>query len=150
MNTKADIDAVLASKTIAVVGLSRDPASIGRAAYKKLKAAGYALRAVNPNAAEIDGEAAYPNLAALPEKPDALIFFTKPEQTLAVLREAAERGVGRVWIQQGAESPAVLDFCRERNLTAVAKQCIMMYAPPVDSIHAFHRGVKKFFGGLPR
>jgi bifunctional ADP-heptose synthase (sugar kinase/adenylyltransferase) len=34
------------------------------------------------------------------------------------------------------------------GLPVVSKKCILMYAPPVTSIHKFHRAIKSVFGGL--
>ena len=56
----------LAEKTLAVAGLSRDEKSMSAAVFKELKAKGYTLYAVNPNADSIRGEKCYPGMAALP------------------------------------------------------------------------------------
>ena len=150
MNTKQDVEDFLASKSVAVVGVSRDSISMSVAAYRQLKTGGYQVLAVNPNAQTIEGDTAYATLSALPKKPDGAIFFTQPAQTLNALKEAKQLGIRHVWIQQGAESPEVIKYCQENELAAVTKQCIMMFAPPVASFHAFHRGIKRFFGGLPK
>jgi len=145
-----DIRDFLAEKTLAVVGLSRDEKSFSAAAAKELRTKGYKLYAVNPNAASIGGEKCYPGLAALPGKVGGVLVFTPPSQTEKVVREAAAAGIRRIWIQQGAQSDAAVRFCADNKLPAVSRQCILMYAEPVASIHAFHRWVKKLFGGLPR
>jgi hypothetical protein len=150
MNTMQDIQGFLAEKTLAIVGLSRDGKSMSAAAFKELKAKGCKLYPVNPNADSIRGEKCYPNLAALPAKVGGVVVFTAPAQTEKVVREAVAAGIRRVWIQQGAQSDAALRFCADNKLPAVSRQCILMYAEPVASFHAFHRWVKKLFGGLPR
>ena len=150
MNTRQDIDGFLGEKTIAVVGISRDDKSFSAAAFRKLKAEGYRLFPVNPNAQSIDGARCYPDVASLPEKPGAAIFFTRPDITVKALTEAVGAGIRRVWIQQGAENDAVLGYCREKTLQAVTGQCIMMFAEPVKSIHAFHRFVWNLFGKIPK
>jgi hypothetical protein len=150
VNTRQDIEGFLAQKSIAVAGVSRDPRSFSATTFKELAGRGYRLFAVNPNAESIHGEKCYPSLSRLPEKVGGVLLFTPPAVTETVVKEAAAAGIGRIWIQQGAQSPAALDFCREKNLAAVSGQCIMMYAEPVTSIHGFHRWVKKLFGGLPR
>jgi hypothetical protein len=35
-------------------------------------------------------------------------------------------------------------------LDIISKQCILMWAEPVKSIHKFHRNLKKLFGLLPK
>ncbi|OHD74753.1 MAG: hypothetical protein A2177_10265 [Spirochaetes bacterium RBG_13_68_11] len=105
---------------------------------------------VNPNATTIGGEKCYPSVGALSGKVGGVLVFTPPAHTEKVVREAVAAGIRRIWIQQGAASPAALRFCADNKLPAVTKQCILMYAEPVASFHAFHRWVKRLFGGLPR
>ena len=150
MNTRQDIQDFVAQKTLGVVGMSRAPQSFSVNATNELRAKGYRLFPVNPNAAEIRGEKCYPSVAALPEKVGGVLFLTPPTATEKAVREAAEAGVTRMWIQQGAESEAALAFCREKNLKVVSGHCILMFAEPVGSFHRIHRWVKGLFGGLPK
>lgn len=150
MNTMQDIREFVAEKTLAVAGLSRDEKSFSAAAFKELRSRGYRLYPVNPNATTILGERCYPNLAALPAKVGGVLVFTNPAHTEKVVRDAAAAGVRRIWIQQGAQSDAAVRFCADSGLSAVTRQCILMFVEPVSSIHAFHRWVKKLFGGMPR
>jgi hypothetical protein len=53
-------------------------------------------------------------------------------------------------LQQGTESPKAIQFCAEKRLKTVSKQCILMFAEPVASFHKVHRGIKRFFGGMPK
>ncbi len=149
MNTKQDIEGFLAEKTLAVAGASRDPRSFSAAAMRELTAKGYTVIPVNPNAESIEGQTCYPSLAKLPRKVGGVIVFTPPAQTEKVVREAVAAGIRRIWIQQGAQSEEALAFCRDKDLPAVSRQCILMYAEPVASIHGFHRWVKRLFGGMP-
>ncbi len=149
MNTKQDIQDFLSQKSLAVVGLSRDPKAGSAGMARELRSKGYRLIPVNPNAAEIGGEKCYPSMAAVPEKVGGALFFTPPAATEKAVREAVDAGVRRIWIQQGAQSPEAIAFCKEKGLPAVTGQCVLMFAEPVTSIHSFHRWVKKLFGGLP-
>ena len=151
---RAAIDDFLAQKCIAVAGVSRSektaPASL---IYQKLKAAGHEVFAINPHATEIDGEACYPHLAALPHTPDALVIATPPDVALSIVETCASLGISRVWMHrsfgQGSVSEAATDFCREHGITVIAGACPMMYCPPVDFPHACMRGILKLTGGLP-
>lgn len=150
MNTMQDVQGFVAEKTLAVAGLSRDEKSFSAAAFKELRKKGYTLYPVNPNATTILGETCYPSVAALPRKVGGVLVFTAPANTEKVVREAAAAGIRRIWIQQGAQSEGALRFCADNKLPAVSRQCILMFAEPVSSIHAFHRWVKRLFGGMPR
>ncbi|CAL1239274.1 CoA-binding protein [Candidatus Methylocalor cossyra] len=113
---------------IAVVGASDNPAKFGYAIYRDLKGKGYAVRAVNPNRATVDGDPAYANLAALPEKPTLVNLVVPPAVTLAVLEECLALGIRQVWLQPGAENAAVLEFLRRHGFTYLAQTCIMLKA----------------------
>ena len=76
--------------------------------------------------------------------------FHKPPLTnaAAVKRMTAARGVAadirKVWLQQGAESPAVLEVCKELGLETVSRECILMYTRP-SGVHRFHRWIHDTF-----
>ena len=142
------IENFVQGKRLAFVGLSRSGKKFGNSAYQELKARGYELYAVHPEAKEIDGTPCYPSLAALPDKVDGVFVCLSPKKTKAVLAEAAEAGVTRIWLQQGSESSEVLSEASRLNLQVVSGKCILMYAPPVRSFHGFHRFVMKMIGQL--
>jgi predicted CoA-binding protein len=142
------IQEFIAGKRIALAGASRSGNKFGNAAYKELRARDYEVYLVHPEAQEIEGEPCYPNLASLPTKVDGVLVCLPPGQSPAVLRQAAELGIRNVWLQQGADSPELLNLGRELDLNLVSGKCILMYAPPVRSFHRFHRGFVKLIGQL--
>jgi predicted CoA-binding protein len=150
MNTNSEVRDFLSQKTLAIVGLSRDPKAFSASVFRDLSAKGYRLLPVNPNAASIGGVACHPDIASLPEAVGGALILTPPAQTEAVLRQAIEHGITRVWIQQGAGTPAAEKLCLERGLSAVSGKCILMFAQPVASMHGLHRWFAKLFGRLPR
>jgi predicted CoA-binding protein len=135
-------------KRIAVVGVSRDEKKFGNTAFTELAARGYQVFAVHPTAQEVAGARCYPNLAALRGQVDGALVIVSPQQAVSVLREAAAIGLKNVWLQQGAESPEALALARDLGLNLVARKCVLMYAPPVRSFHAWHRVFAKLFGQL--
>jgi len=135
-------------KRIAVVGVSREGTKFGNTAFTELAARGYQVFAVHPSAQEIAGAPCYPNLAALRGQVDGALIVVPPQQAVPVLREAAAIGLKNVWLQQGAESPEALALARDLKLNLVAKRCVLMYAPPVRSFHAWHRVFARLFGQL--
>jgi predicted CoA-binding protein len=135
-------------KRIAVVGVSRDKEKFGNTAFTELAARGYQVFAVHPSAQEIAGTPCYPSLTALRGQVDGVLVIIPPQSAVSVLREAAAIGLKNVWLQQGAESPEVLALARDLGLNLVAKKCVLMYAPPVRSFHAWHRAFTRLFGKL--
>jgi uncharacterized protein len=150
VNTREDIDGFIEQRALAVVGMSRAPRSFSASVAKELRAKGYRLFLVNPNASEIQGEKCYPSLAALPERVGGVLLLTPPSATEQAVRQAVETGVQHLWIQQGAASEEAIAYCREKNLSAVSGHCILMFAEPVGSVHKVHRWFKKLFGRLPK
>lgn len=142
------IDDFVASKRIAVVGMSRSGKKSGNMAAKELKAKGYEIYPVHPEAQEIDGFTCSPNLKSLRGKVDAVWISIPPKNVPPVLEEAAQIGLKNIWLQQGAWSAEVQQTIDQLNLSVVSKKCIMMYAPPVKSIHKFHRTIVGIFGKL--
>ncbi|MEZ4712963.1 MAG: CoA-binding protein [Caldilineaceae bacterium] len=65
MNIKDQAAAFLAQKRIAVVGVSRKQGT-GNGIFTSLRARGYEVFPVNPNATEVMGESCYPSVKAIP------------------------------------------------------------------------------------
>jgi len=150
MTTSASaIQEILAQRTLALVGVSSGGKKFGNAIHRELKAKGYNVFPVHPQAKEIENDPCYPSLASLPEKPGAVVICVPPAQTERVVQQAFEAGITKVWLQQGAESYAAIRFCETHEMTTVHGQCIMMFAEPVRSFHGFHRWVWKLIGKYP-
>ena len=96
------IDDFISSKRIAVVGMSRSGKKFGNMASKELRAKGYQIFPVHPEALEIDGLACYPDLKSLSGKVDGVWISIPPAKVSAVLEEAAQIGLKNIWLQQGA------------------------------------------------
>jgi hypothetical protein len=76
----------LAQRRIAVTGVSAKQELTGNFIYRKLKAAGYQVFAVNPETPTFDGDLCYPDLAAIPGGVDAVVIVNRPEVTNAIVR----------------------------------------------------------------
>lgn len=142
------IEQFVTSKRIAVVGMSRSGKKFGNMAAKELKMKGYEVYPVHPEATEIDGFACSPSLSSLNGKIDAVWISVPAAKVSPVLNEASEIGLKNIWLQQGAWSDEVQKTIDQLGLPVVSKKCIMMYAPPVKSVHKFHRTITGIFGRL--
>lgn len=150
MTTKAVIDDFVSQQKLAVVGVSRSGKKFGNAAYRELRAKGYRLFPVHPYAESIEGDSCYPNLKSLPEPVDGVLIVVPPAQTEQVVRAAAEAGIRRVWMQQGAESATAIKFCRDNGIREVHGECIMMFAHDSAFYHQAHKFVWGVLGKLPK
>jgi predicted CoA-binding protein len=150
MTTKAAVKDFLDQRTLAVVGVSRGGKKFGNTAYKELKAKGYQVFPVNPHVDAIDGDRCYSSLSALPEPVGGVLIVVPPRETEQVVRDAAAAGIRRVWMQQGAESQAAIQFCEEQGISAIHGECILMFAEPAAFYHRLHRWVWRLLGKLPQ
>jgi len=113
-------------RTWAIVGVSANPTKFGHRIYRDLRRAGYRVFAINPHEAEVLGDPVYPNLAALPERPDVVDLVVPPSVSEMIVKEAAAAGIRRIWMQPGAESQRAIDFCRASGIEVVAHACAMV------------------------
>lgn len=146
---RSEIDDFLASKRLAVVGVSRSGSGFGNIARKELAAKGYEVHLVHPEAEAIDGQRCVRHLADLTGEVDAVLLVTPPAETEKLVREAKEAGMKRIWIQQGAESADALKYCATHGLSAVHHECILMFAHHPGFVHRAHRWIRGAFGHLP-
>ena len=149
MTTLKQINEFLDSQPIALVGVSRNPKKFGYTVFKELKEKGMKLIPVNPQAEEIMGEKTYPNVKMLPPEVQSIIVFTKKDKTASVIRDAKEKGIKQIWIQQMADSKEALQELKDSGIKFITGECILMHYKP-NSIHKFHVGLKKFFGRFPK
>ncbi len=142
------IEQFVSFRRIAIVGMSRSGKKFGNYAAKELNAKGYEIYPIHPEVQEIDGFTCYPDLKSVSGKVEGVWISIPPQKVNAVLEEAAGTGLKNIWLQQGAWSAEVQQTIDRLKLQVVSKKCIMMYAPPVQSFHKFHRTIKGIFGRL--
>jgi predicted CoA-binding protein len=143
----------LSKKRIAVAGVSRDSQQPANAIYRKLKGAGYHVYAINPNAAQVEGDHCYPDLHSTPEPVEAVMVVTHPDIAARVVRECADLGIRHVWLHrsfgQGSVSEEAAAECERQNINCLVGGCPMMYCEPVDFGHRCMRWILKLQRRLP-
>lgn len=155
-------------RSVAVVGASSDPAKAGSQALKTLSRFPGTLVAVHPRETEIDGTPCYPSLRDVPEPVDLAVLAIPAKFCAGALRDAAESGVGGVFIvsggfaETGAEGAAreaeLGRICAETGLRLLgpntsgfvnpAQGCIASFVPGVDRIRAGSVAVIAQSGGV--
>ena len=149
MVTLKQINEFMASEPIALAGVSRNPKKFGFAVFRELKEKGMNIIPVNPHADEIHGVKVYPDIKGLPPDTKGLIIMTQKSQTAAIAREAREKGIKQIWIQQKCESQEALKELEGSDVNFITGQCILMHYKP-HSIHKFHGALNKFFRQFPK
>jgi len=122
MGTEEEI--LKSCKTIAVVGLSGNPERASNHVGSYLKEKGYRIIPVNPGEKAILGEVCYPDLAAIPEKVDAVDIFRKSEDVLPIVKDAIKIGAKAVWMQEGVINKEAAAEARKAGLKVVMNKCM--------------------------
>lgn len=149
MVTLKQIEEFIASEPIAMVGVSRNPKKFGFTAFRELKEKGMNIIPVNLHAKEIYQTKVYNDINSLPTDVKGLIIMTPKSQTAEIVRQAKEKGLKQIWIQQSSESEEAIELLKGSDINLIIGQCILMHYKP-HSIHKFHAALKKFFGRYPK
>jgi len=145
-----NIDRFLNCKVIAVAGASRKEKSFSASVSSHLWAKGYTVVRINPNfVTNNTSKNEFKSVSDLPEGVNSLLVLTNPAQTLSVVKQAIDRGIKNIWIQQKSETPEAIALCRANELNLIYNHCIFMFTHP-EGMHKFHYNLKKFFGGIPK
>lgn len=147
----------LAQRHIAVVGVSDQRETGCNAAYRKFKAAGYRVSAVNPRLTEFDGDPCYPDLLSIPDKPTGVFILTKPAVTEQIVQQCVELGTQRVWMHcllgtkpglaasMTSVSSDAVRMCQAHGITVIPGACPNQFLKP-DFGHALMRVLFRTFG----
>jgi hypothetical protein len=112
------------ARSVAVVGVSPNPArpSHGVAAY--LIRSGLLVFPVNPAIKELFGLPAYPSLAELPERVDIVDVFRRPSVVVPVAEQAVAAGAGALWLQLGVINDEAAAIAAAGGLDVVMDRCL--------------------------
>ncbi len=146
---KEKIDRFMACKKFAVAGVSRKSYKSGSTIFRELKNKNYDIIPVSPHLDNFEGEKCYRSVSELPDDVDGIILSVKPEQGLAVVQDAAARGIRNIFVQLGAHNNEITAYAEKNGINLISKQCIFMFAQPTG-IHKFHERISKFFGFYPK
>jgi predicted CoA-binding protein len=145
--------AFLASKRVAVTGVSRTPKTHGsNNVYRRLRERGYEVFAVNPNTDRVEGDRCYQDLKSIPGGVQAVVIGTRPELAEGTMRECAELGIEQVWMHRGpgagSVSAAATEYGRQHGITVIDGGCPLMFDPTADVGHKIMRLV--YAGHVPK
>jgi predicted CoA-binding protein len=110
--------------------------------------------AVNPNAAEVEGDVAYRDLSSIPGGVEAVVIATRPDRAEETMRECARLGIKHVWMHRGpgrgSLSEPAAAYGRERGITVIDGGCPCMFDPTADRGHKAMRLLLTMTGNVPR
>lgn len=131
--TTASLRAFFHPRSVAVIGASRDPQSIGYRIVRALATNQFrgAIYPVNPKAATIADLAAFPSVAAIPGAVDLAVIVVPRDTVLPVLMDCAGKGIGSVIVISSgfAETGPEGKQAQNRLLEAVRQEGMRMIGP---------------------
>jgi predicted CoA-binding protein len=145
----------LSTKRIAVTGVSRNPHGHGsNAVYQRLRARGYEVFAVNPEAQTVEGDPCYRDLRSIPGGVEAVVIGTRPDRAEGTVRECVDLGIRQVWMHrsfgEGSVDATATAYGREHGLRVIDGGCPLMFGPAADPGHKMMCGLFKLTGKVPR
>ena len=123
INSRETIDAVLALKTWAVVGLGNNPERAAFGVAKLLQDKGHRIIPVYPRAEEVHGEAGYKTLADIPVQVDVVDCFVNSKLVGKVVDEAIAIGAKAVWLQLDVIDHEAVGRAQAAGLLTVMDRC---------------------------
>jgi acetyltransferase len=135
------LDVFFSPKTVAVVGATENPGSVGRTLLWNLVTSpfGGTVYPVNPKRPSVLGVKAYPSVSAIPEEVDLAVIVTPPPSIPGIIRECGENGVrGAIVISAGfkeigpegaALEQKLLEEAQAANIRIVGPNCLGVMSP---------------------
>jgi len=145
----ASLAALLAPRSVAVVGAGRAATSVGHAVLANLLKAGFSgeLHAVNPHTSTVLGVPSVPSVTDLPQPPDLAVVCTPAGSVPDVIEACGRRGVrAAVVVSSGLTGTPLADrvrqSVREHGMRLVGPNCIgVANSTPTATLNAtFLRG----------
>jgi uncharacterized protein len=127
MTSQENIQSFLSSRRVAVVGASQDRSKYGNKVLRAYLQNDYEAVPVNPTAKEVEGLAAFPDLASVPGTLDAVSIITPPPITEKVVQNAIDLGIKHIWMQPGAESQRAIKAAEAAGANVIASgPCVLV------------------------
>ena len=95
---------MIPTQSIAIIGASEDRSKYGNKAVRAYSSKGWVVYPVNPKHESIEGIKCYHSVTDLPEAPDFASLYLPPKVGVKVLKQIAEKGIRKVYVNPGAES----------------------------------------------
>ena len=116
------------TKTIAVVGASRDPLKAGGTVPAGLQRRGFRIIPINPYAETLFGEKVYRSLLDVPEKIDLVDVFRPSADAPEIARQAVAVGAKALWLQEDIRSDEARRIAHAAGMDYVEDECTAVIA----------------------
>ena len=129
------LDSLFDPHSVAVIGASDRPGSVGATVWRNLCEGGFAgpRWPVNRKRATVGGEAAYADVAALPAAPELAVVCTPAHTLPGIIAALGERGTHAAVVMSAGLQPrdrqAMLDAARRHTLRILGPNCLGLLSP---------------------
>jgi len=106
-------------KTIAVIGASSDRKKYSNKAIRAYVISGYEVYPINPKEEYIEGLKSYKSILDIDDKIDRATLYVPPQVGVKIIEEIAEKGVGELYVNPGAESDELIEKARKLGLNPI-------------------------------
>ncbi len=140
-------------RSVAVIGATDKPGSVGRAVMENLAGFGDHVFPVNLKRTEVLGRRAYASITALPERPDLAVIITPATTVPGVIRECAAAGVAAAVVlsagfkETGPEGAGlerdVLAEARRGGVRLIGPNCLGVMSPRAKFNATFAAGMAR-------
>jgi acetyltransferase len=144
--TIRNLEALLAPNSVALIGASTRPGSVGLITAQNLAAGGFdgPQWLVNPKHRQIEGTACFASIADLPQVPDLGVIVTPPDSVPGIIADLGRRGArAAVVITAGVRGDlrrAMLEAARPHTLRIQGANCLGLMVPGIGLNASFaHR-----------
>lgn len=146
---------LFAPRSVAVIGASNRPESVGGVVFKNMQESGYhgKLYAINPGYPEIQGQRAYTSIEQIGEAVDLAVIATKAATVPEIIEACGQHGVRAAVILSAGFSEAgqagmaleraVLENARRYGVRLIGPNCLGIMRPSVGLNATFSNGGAK-------
>jgi acetyltransferase len=138
-----NLDKLFRPTSVAVIGASERPDSVGHVVMRNLLAGGFSgpVMPVNPSRISVAGALCHPDVASLPVVPDLAVICTPAAAVPSVIAELGRRGTrAAVVITAGVDVGAMLRAARPHLLRVLGHNCVGLLVPGLGLNASFAPG----------
>jgi predicted CoA-binding protein len=116
---------MLSQKVWCVVGDVLNPEKVASRIGPKLLTCGKEVWYCNPSSKTVETDSLKTCLADIPASIDVINLIIHPIKGKEIVAEAAKLGVKSIWIQPGADSPEIIELCKQADIE-VHQGCVLV------------------------
>ncbi len=115
-------------KTIAMIGVSKDPTKVSTIVMKYMQKYGYKVIPVNPRAKgeKILGEDVYEKITDIKEPVDIVDVFRPSKEAFPIAEDTVKIGAKVLWLQLGIRDENAKRLMEKNNIDYVENKCTKM------------------------